>query len=183
METFEKIVEVDALPAAVFAVLTDFENYPRWMVNITGVRRTADDNLEWHRISRRGGGASEHRWSTHLIVDEPERSLAWRSIEGDAATDCEISLEETGRSTTLVRMARGFSSIDTHDANDNSVARAAHRRLMLEEDLTRFKQFVETSVAAPQAAENAADHNYIGELFRRGIDRLLDPKAADHHGR
>lgn len=180
METFEKIIEVDAPPESVFAMLIDFESYPRWMLNIAGVRRTAEDTLEWHRISRRGGGASENRWSTHLVIDEPDRRLAWRTADGDA--NCEIGLQETERNTTLVRMVRGFGSGDAHNPHDGSAARAEHRKSMLEEDLARFKQFAETSAVAPHDTPNASHQDYVGRLFRRGVDRLLDGKAAGNHG-
>lgn len=174
--TFEKITEVDAPPEKIFALLIDFESYPRWMQNITGVRRTAEDSLEWHRISRRGGGASENRWSTHLVVNELDRRLAWRSVGSDAAAaSCEISLQETERNTTLVSMMRDYESDGAHQ---DSAARAEHREQMLEEDLARFKQFAETSVTAPHDIPHDSDHKYINELFRRGVDRLLDGKAA-----
>lgn len=181
METFEKIVEVNVPPETVFTLLLDFESYPRWMLNIAGVRRTAEDNLEWHRISRRGGGASENRWSTHLAVNEIDRRLAWRSLDGDVtAVNCEISLQETERNTTLVSMARNFESHDAHNPHNDSVARAEHRKSMLEEDLASFKQFAESAATVPHDTPSDSDHNYINELFRRGVDRLLDGEAAHH---
>lgn len=181
MKTFEKIIEVDAPSETVFALLLDFESYPRWMLNIAGVRRTAEDNLEWHRISRRGGGAAEDRWSTHLIVNKLDRRLAWRSLVSDAAANCEISLQETERNTTLVSMARSFESDGAHNPHDDSAARAQHRRSMLEEDLARFKQFAENVAVVSHNAPSDSDQSYIGKLFRRGVDRLLDGRTAHRH--
>ena len=189
MDRFEKIVEIAVPVEIVFRVLSDYEDYPRWMHNITAVRRIESNRTEWRGVAPHDGHTELH-WTTEITVFEPDRRIVWHTIEGDISTDCEVVLQETKRATTLVRMVRGFEIKEEDTRNANRASLIEYQQLRFEEDLARLKQLAESvhqqqhrKVADAARAANAEDARQTDtsgtlseaeKVLRRGVDRLLD---------
>jgi uncharacterized membrane protein len=78
MATIEEQVEVDAPVDVVYAQWTQFEEFPRFMRNVTETRQLDDTHLLWTaEIAGR-----EHTWEAKIVEQEPNRRIAWRSTGG-----------------------------------------------------------------------------------------------------
>ncbi|WP_082778155.1 SRPBCC domain-containing protein [Tsukamurella pseudospumae] len=138
--TVERSVEIEASPAEVWRVLTDFEAYPQW--NPFVIRAAAPDGLEVGRdldvrIRDRG---SETGFRPEVLAVDPERELRWlgrvllpRLLDGEHS----FRLETTPTGTRFIQgeRFRGVlvpvvgSSIDVADGFD-AMNRALRERVL-----------------------------------------------------
>jgi ribosome-associated toxin RatA of RatAB toxin-antitoxin module len=103
----EQTTEMAAAPAAVYAILADFERYPEWqgfLRRVTVRERDGDG-----RAALVDAEADAKVTSLRLELRpayEPPRRVAWRSTGGDVKTfDGEFDLQERGPERTAVTFA------------------------------------------------------------------------------
>lgn len=121
-------IVVNAPPARVYAIWSDFENYPRFMGPIVRVR--ADGRrLHWRAVFEEG----PVEWEADVVEMTPPRRVAWHAA--------------AGRQQNVVVTIRPIDDIQTEvtigaefDADRES---HAHRTLRFEEYLRAFKDLVE----------------------------------------
>jgi hypothetical protein len=136
MHTIDTAVTIDATPAAVWHVLTDFDRYDEWnpfILRASG-RVAVGETLELH-IRPPGGRTSTHRPT--VVAAEAGRRLTWVGAASPrwllvAEHDFQLALDTTGTGvrtvlrhrerftgilvpflrTTLRRTARGFAELN-----------------------------------------------------------------------
>jgi hypothetical protein len=106
-------IEIDAPPARVWSVLTDFRRYPEWNPFITSIEGelSVGDTLSM-RVSP--PESSEHRLRPKLLVCEAPRELRWRGhlfIKGLLDGEHFFQVHETGDGRTRFVHGEDFSGV------------------------------------------------------------------------
>ncbi|MGW3896595.1 SRPBCC family protein [Micromonospora profundi] len=135
-------VTVNRSPADAYRFWRDLENLPRFMAHLESVR--ADDLRRSHWIAR--GPAGRHiEWDAEIIDDQPNRSVAWRSLPGAQVPNAGRVrfLPAPGDRGTEVRVQLAYAP------PAGSLGRAVAKLFgeepeqQVRDDLRRFKQMLE----------------------------------------
>jgi uncharacterized membrane protein len=136
-------VTVNRSPAEAYRFWRDVENLPRFMSHLESVRA---EDLRRSRWTARGPAGRRIEWDAEIVEDQPNRSLAWRSLPGarvpnagrvrfvpapgDRGTEVRVQLRYAPPAGALGRaVAKLFGEEPEQQVRD---------------DLRRFKQVVET---------------------------------------
>jgi uncharacterized membrane protein len=144
-EQATKSIIVGAPVAEVFATWADFENFPRFMEHLKSVRRTGEKTSRW---VANGPMGQDVEWEAETTRVEPNKRIAWRSTEDSRiktsgqVTFNELSPEETEITATLQYVPPGGV------AGETAARLLSDPEEMLEQDLRRFKSYVEGRVVA-----------------------------------
>ena len=84
MATIEKSIDVGVPVSVAYDQWTQFEEFPQFMDGIVEVKQLDDTHLHW--VADIDG--ERKQWKAEVIEQEPDRVVAWRSVEG---------LENSGR--------------------------------------------------------------------------------------
>ena len=139
----EKSVTVGRPPGDLYRFWRDFENLPHFMEHLESVKTLDGTRSHW-KVKGPAGSAVE--WDAEIINDQEDRLIAWRSldnadvgnagsvrfapIDGGRATEVKVTLEYDPPAGALgVAFARLFGEEPAQQ---------------VEEDLRRFKEFVES---------------------------------------
>jgi uncharacterized protein YndB with AHSA1/START domain len=82
MPKVEQEVTVNAPVDVVYGAWHNFENFPRFMDNIEEVRVVGGGRSHW---KAKGPLGTDAEWDAEITLDEPQRAIGWRSIEGNSA--------------------------------------------------------------------------------------------------
>lgn len=130
----EKDVTVNAPIEKVFALWTDFVNFPRFMDNVESVTATGNDTYHWKAKI----GPIEKEWDAQVKGLVPNRSVTWHSTSG-AENAGAVTLSERGNITEMhVVIEYDPTWIEAAgDALTGTLSRS------VEQDLERFKRLAE----------------------------------------
>lgn len=96
---------VQADPQELYRVWSDPQLTPQWQEQIVQVTQTGPRTSHW--TMRAGDKTIE--WNSELMVAEPGRRLAWRSLDGDLKQAGEVVFEPApGNRGTLVTLLQEF---------------------------------------------------------------------------
>jgi uncharacterized membrane protein len=138
----KKTITVNAPVDVVYRAWHNFENLPRFMENIEEVRVVSRGRSHW---KAKGPLGIAPEWDAEITLDEPDRAIGWRSIEGsgtktagrvtfkgrNASTDLDVTLEYEAPAGVL---GEALSII------------FADPERQVDEDLHRFKEIMERGV-------------------------------------
>lgn len=135
-----RTIIVDRSPEEAYAFWHDFENLPRFMTYLQSVRYTGDRRTHW--IAEGPAGANVE-WDAETVADEPNRRIAWRSVEGSTfAHSGSVNFEHApGNRGTLVRVELDYTRTPGAAALGKLLKMDIGRRIM--DDLRNFKQVIE----------------------------------------
>src|SRR3954471_3283502 len=158
----EKELAVNAPVDRVYALWTDFENFPRFMNHVDSVRGTGDQTYHWK--ARFGPRAVE--WDAKVVGMVPNRSVTWRSTSG-AENAGAVNLAAQGNVTLMQVVieyhANWFEGLVATVSGEMSRA--------VEADLDRFKRLAEGQDGA------------AGATARMSTDKAANvPTGADATG-
>ncbi len=137
-------IEVNAAPEDVFRVWSRFEDFPRFMYNIIEVRKTGDRTYRW---ITEGPLGQSIEWDSEITQIVPGRLIAWRSTTAGIENAGEVHFESAGRVTRVY-------AVMTYDQPVGPIgklvalATGSDPDSTLRQDLSRFKQLVESIGAA-----------------------------------
>lgn len=137
MAHVERTIEVEKPVEQVYAQWTQFEEFPRFMENVDQVRQLDDKHLEW----KAKVAGTQRQWKAEIVEQQPNRMIAWRAITGDR-NDGTVEFQPVdGR--TKVKLAVDYDPPGgvAGELGDKLVQATPGR---IENDLKRFKQFIET---------------------------------------
>lgn len=144
-EQTTKSIIVGAPVAEVFAAWADFESFPRFMEHVKSITRTGEKTTRW---VAEGPLGQDVEWEAETTRLEPNKRIAWRSTEDSPVrTSGQVTFNELSRRETEVTVTLQY-------VPPGGIAGEAAARLlsdpeeMLEEDLRRFKSYVESRVPA-----------------------------------
>jgi uncharacterized membrane protein len=83
----QKVVNVDAPRDRVWALWSDYENFPRFMTHLKEVRRTGEGQSHWVAA---GPAGIPVEWDAITTAWVPNETIAWKSVEGSAVESAGI---------------------------------------------------------------------------------------------
>lgn len=139
-----KTIIVKGDPAKVYDLWSDFENFPHFMKNIKYVRKTGAKTSHWVMAGPMG---KELEWDAQITDVQENKRIAWSSTDGDIKTSGQVTFNPLVHGETEVTVLLKFSP------PGGPLGDAAARLLdnpdkKLEEDLRRFKRYVEMQTVA-----------------------------------
>lgn len=139
----EKTITVNKPVEEVYQFWQNFENFPRFMLNLEKVERLDGNRSRWIAHTR---GNIRTQWDAETIEDRPNERIAWRTMPGAAVEHSgavSFSPATGGHGTTL--------RIDLRYRLPGGAIAALAGRLFganpeqqVREDVRRFKQLIET---------------------------------------
>lgn len=136
MSTVEKSIDVTVPIRTAYNQWTQFEEFPRFMEGVREVRQLDDRRLRW--CAEVGG--KEKEWDAEITEQIPDERIAWRNTTGarnaGVVTFHRLAAEKTRVMVQMDYEPEGFME----SAGDFFGAMSGR----VENDLERFKQFIET---------------------------------------
>src|SRR5512133_525248 len=137
MPKIEDSIEVQVPVRRAYNQWTQFEDFPRFMEGIQSVQQLDDTHVHW--VAEIRGESRE--WTTEITEQQPDKKVAWKTIEGEVKNDGAVTFEQVagGHTRVNVQMDVGGESAAENVAGDLlGVVRSQVRG-----DLERFKQLIE----------------------------------------
>jgi uncharacterized membrane protein len=135
MSTVEASTEVNAPIDTVYNQWTQFEDFPRFMEGVKEVRQIDDTELQW----RAEIAGKEREWRAKILEQEPNRRIAWTSIEG-AKNGGVVTFEEIESGRTRINLTLEYEPDDTIEKVGDALGVL---KLQVKRDVERFKEFLE----------------------------------------
>ena len=150
--TIDKSINVDAPRDVVYALWSNFENFPQFMTNVLEVTNVDENTSHW-KVAGPAGVTVE--WDAEITRIVPEEMIAWRSVEGSTVANAGYVLFEpndTGGTEVTVRISYNPPA----GALGHAVAKAfgADPKSEMDQDLMRMKTLLETGNIPQDAAAN-----------------------------
>lgn len=135
MSTVEKSIEVELPVRTVYNQWTQFEEFPRFMEGVEQVTQLDDTRLHW--VAEIAGVKRE--WDAEIVDQQPDRRIAWRSIDGTGNGGV-VSFEPIGTASTRVNLQMEFEPEGLAETVGDKLGFVAKQT---EGDLKRFKSFMQ----------------------------------------
>ena len=135
MAEVKESIEVDVPVSTAYNQWTQFEEFPTFMENVQSVTQLDDTHLRW--VAEAGGKRDE--WKAEITQQDPDRVIAWRSVEGRENSGRvafeQLSPDRTRIEVTMTWEPEGFAeaAADKIGLSDRAVS----------VDLERFKELIE----------------------------------------
>jgi len=136
MDQYTKTIAVKKNIAYVFKLWKEFENFPKFMKNITAVEKI-DGISQW--VMKRPLG-KEVRWDAKTTTDILDKEIAWSSTGGDIKTSGQVLFTEIDNDTTQITVTLKY---DVGGMKEIVRRLFANPEKQLEEDLRNFKEYTE----------------------------------------
>jgi len=149
-----RTVTINRPRAELYAFWRDFRNLARVLENIERVDLSDDQRSHWV-VSAPGGRTVE--WDSRITEDEPDRLIAWESLEGgDISNAGRIEFHDAppGRGT----MVTATIAYDPPAGDLGKIVAKLFQKepkMQARRDLRRFKQLMETGEISTSAAPDA----------------------------
>ncbi len=141
MPKVKKSITVDAPVGIVYRAWHNFENFPRFMDNIEEVRVVGGGRSHW---KAKGPLGTAPEWDAEITLDEPERTIGWRSIEGSATkTAGRVNLDGRDGTTKIEVTLEYEAPAGVVGETVAKIFKDPERQI--DADLHRFKEIMEDS--------------------------------------
>ncbi|WP_308190730.1 SRPBCC family protein [Arthrobacter hankyongi] len=135
MATVEESIDVAVPVGTAYNQWTQFESFPRFMAGVESVTQLTDTTNRW----RMKVGTVEREFETEIVEQQPDRKVAWRSVDGTTHAGA-VTFERLGEEDTRVNVRLQW---DTETLTEKAGAALGFDSLQVKSDLRRFKEFVE----------------------------------------
>jgi uncharacterized membrane protein len=141
MQRVERSVRVAAPASEVYNAWRNFEQFPQFMEHVESVNWVGGDRKMSH-WKLKGPMGVNVEYDAEVVEDEPNRSIGWRSLDGNLGNSGNVTFSELDGETLVHVIVQWF------DPPGGPIGEAISRILqnpaeMLDEDLGRFKRMVE----------------------------------------
>ena len=134
----EGSIVVQAPISAVYALWTQFEEFPRFMGGVVSVRFVTDTRLEW--VAEPEG--IRQQWEAEVLELAPDQKVSWAGVDG-AVNSGTATFTETEEGDTEIRLVCEYQLKDRDEASQDSHVEVV--RNSAQKDLQQFKELVEDS--------------------------------------
>ena len=137
MPKIQDSIEVQVPVQQAYNQWTQFEEFPRFMEGIQSVQQLDDTHVHW--IAEIRGESRE--WTTEITEQQPDKKVAWKTIDGEVKNDGVVSFEQIAPDQTRVNVemeVEGESSAENVAGDLLGIVKA-----QVHGDLERFKQLIE----------------------------------------
>jgi uncharacterized membrane protein len=128
-------IEVDVPVTTAYNQWTQFEEFPTFMENVESVRQIDDTRLHW--IAEIGGNKQE--WTAEITRQEPDKVVAWRSVDGKG-TSGEVEFEPLGPNRTRLELTMTW---EPEGMVESLGEKLGADTLGIKRDLQNFKRIIE----------------------------------------
>lgn len=135
METIEQFIEIDRPVRTVYNQWTQFEDFPAFMEGVRSVRQLDDKRLEW--VADIAG--KEKSWQAEIFEQEPDKRIAWRSMEGTMNSG-RVDFEPLDDHRTRLYLRLNYEPQGLLEKTGDALGFVTAR---VKGDLQRFKEFIE----------------------------------------
>jgi uncharacterized membrane protein len=136
MSEKEKSVEVDVPVSVAYNQWTQFESFPQFMDGVESVTQLDDRRLHW--VAEIAGVKRE--WDAEITDQEPDRRIAWRSIDGTGNAGV-VTFQPLDTNRTQVTLD---IDIEPQDLVEKIGDKLGFVSKQSEGDLKKFKDFIES---------------------------------------
>jgi uncharacterized membrane protein len=150
--TIDKSINVDAEPGVLYALWSNFENFPQFMSNVLEVRNSGNGVSHWKVL---GPAGVPIEWDSVVTRDIPGEMIAWKSVEGATVPNAGyVIFEPNDDGTTEVTVRISYNP--PAGAIGHAIAKAfgADPKSEMDADLMRMKAMLETGKAPHDSARN-----------------------------
>ena len=135
MAHVEQSIEVDVPVTVAYDQWTQFESFPQFMEGVERVTQQDDTHLLWTAEI----GGEQRTWTAEITRQEPDRLIAWRSVEGKQ-NDGQVTFDPISSDTS--RVTAEFD-LDTEGFKESLGDALGFIDRRVKGDLEKFKDFVE----------------------------------------
>jgi uncharacterized protein (TIGR02271 family) len=154
VETFERSIDLDVPVPRVYQQWTRFEEFPRFMEGVEEVRRLDNKRLHW--VANIGGTRKE--WDAQITEDMPNQRIAWRSEAGEWTAGM-VTFQPLAPNRTRMTVRFEYEPQGVKETVGDWLGLVSRR---VENDLERFKAFLEAHDRAPTGPSSAPEYTRPG---------------------
>jgi uncharacterized membrane protein len=148
----QKTITVDAPIDVVFALWSNFENFPKFMSNVVEVDLNGPGESHW---KVKGPAGSIVEWDAEITVAEADRTIAWKSRPGSVIENAGIvKFSEVSDGTTEVNIRLSYNPPAGAVGHGVATIFGADPKTQMDEDLMRMKNYLETGQLPHDAASS-----------------------------
>jgi uncharacterized membrane protein len=136
MSEKEKSIEVDVPVSVAYNQWTQFEEFPQFMDGVESVTQLDDRRLHW--VAEIAGARRE--WDAEIVDQEPDRRIAWRSIDGTGNAGV-VTFQALDANRTRITLDLDVEPQDWVEKIGDKLGFVSKQS---EGDLKRFKDFIES---------------------------------------
>lgn len=143
----EKQIIINKSPEEIYSFWRNFENLPRFMKHVESVAVLDNDRSHW--VARGPAGEIEE-WDAEIFNDTESELISWRSLPGSDfihAGTVRFEPQPEGRGT-MVRLVMNYNVLGGKLTARMARLFGVAPEDLIEEDLRRFKQLIETGELA-----------------------------------
>jgi len=146
----KKTIHINAPVEDVYAFWTDFENFPKYMANVSSIKVAEHNVSHW---CARGPLGFPVRWDAEVTSHIPNQLFAWKSTPGAWIRNAGIIHFDRENDGTRVHLQMHYNP--PGGAIAHAVARLlkSDPKAKLDDDLVRMKTFLETGKPARDSAQ------------------------------
>jgi uncharacterized membrane protein len=137
MAEVKESIEVAVPVSTAYNQWTQFEEFPKFMENVERVEQIDDTRLKWE--AEIGGKRSD--WIAEIVEQQPDRVIAWRSIDGKGVSG-EVQFQPIGPDRTQIEVKMTWEPEGMVEALG---AKVGADEFGVKRDLQNFKQLTESS--------------------------------------
>lgn len=142
----EKSIIIDKSPEELYSFWRDFENLPRFMDHLESVNSVGFNR--WHWVAK-GPVGTRPEWDAEIYNEKPNELIAWRSLDGAITNAGSVHFEPApGERGTQVKVVLNYNAPGGKISALLAKLFGQEPGQMIEEDLRRLKQVLETGEIA-----------------------------------
>lgn len=143
----EKSINIDKSPEELYRFWRQFENLPRFMKHLESVSSSGLNR--WHWVAK-GPAGTKVEWDAEVYNEKPNELIAWRSLEGADITNAgSVHFEPaSNRRGTIIKVVLNYNAPGGKVSALLAKVFGQEPGQMIEEDLRRLKQVLETGEVA-----------------------------------
>jgi uncharacterized membrane protein len=154
MSEMMQAIDVDVPVRVAYDQWTQFEDFPSFMEGIDAVYQLDDRTIEWHAAI----AGMPKQWRARITEQEPDKRIAWRSIEG-AENSGVVTFHRLDEERTRVMLQLEYEPENALESVGDALG-VVHRRAS--GDLERFKAFIEDRGRATGAWRGKVEQSATG---------------------
>ncbi|MFO7679783.1 MAG: SRPBCC family protein [Chloroflexota bacterium] len=139
-----KSIIVTSDTADLYETWKDFPSHPQFMRYIKSVTPQGDETYRWVMA---GPNDVEAEWITETTRLEPNKRIAWKTIEGDLKTSGQVTFTELSKGQAEITITMQ-TILQDEPLNEAASFLFKDEGAQLEKDLRSFRDFVETKKAS-----------------------------------
>jgi uncharacterized membrane protein len=137
MPKVEDSIEVQVPVSQAYNQWTQFEEFPKFMDGIQSVQQLDETHVQW--VAEVRGESRE--WTTEITEQQPDETIAWKTIEGELKNDGRVTFERVAANQTRVNVQM---DVESESATENVAGGLLGVvKDQVHGDLERFKRLIE----------------------------------------